>query len=159
MIARTDFDGKLQGSMVQSNRFLVVDDNREFAQDLCELLELEGTHGVIALDAEEALEQLERESFQGIFTDLRLPGQSGVDLIEELNRRGLSVPSVVMTAYADEQVVERAQSAGAIDVLSKPLDIERWLALARRLMSTSNSGPPNAGDSATPPSSVSRERL
>jgi DNA-binding NtrC family response regulator len=145
--------------MVQSNRFLVVDDNREFAQDLCELLALEGTQGVIALDAEEALEHLERETFQGLFTDLRLPGQSGVDLIEELNRRGLSVPSVLMTAYADEQVVERAQSAGAIDVLSKPLDIERWLTLARRLMSTSNSVPPEAGDSAVPPPGASQERL
>lgn len=121
--------------MVQSKRFLVVDDNREFAQDLCELLAIEGTHGVIASDAEEALEILQRESVQGLFTDLRLPGQSGVELIEELNRRGMAVPSVLMTAFADEQVVERAQSAGAIDVLSKPLDIERWLTLARRLMS------------------------
>jgi DNA-binding NtrC family response regulator len=133
--------------MAESCRFLVVDDNREFAQDLCELLALEGTRGVAAFDAEEALEYLERESFQGLFTDLRLPGQNGVELIEELKRRGLSIPAVLMTAYADDDVLKRAQTAGAIDVLSKPLDIERWLGLAKRLMATSTSTTANNANS------------
>lgn len=133
--------------MLENCRFLVVDDNWEFAQDLCELLALEGTRGIIAADAEEALLHLERESFQGLFTDLRLPGQNGVELIEELNRRGLSIPTVLMTAYADEDVLRRAQTAGAIDVLSKPLDIERWLDLARRLMTAPISAPANGADS------------
>ena len=134
--------------MVVGHRFLVVDDNREFARDLCELLALEGNHGTVAVDAEEALDRLERESFHALFTDLRLPGQSGVELIEELNRRGLSIPVVLMTAYADEDLVVRAQSAGAIDVLSKPIEIERWLALARRCTDVSRSRPANdCGDS------------
>jgi DNA-binding NtrC family response regulator len=119
--------------MVESRRFLVVDDNREFAQDLCELLALQGNHATVAVDAEEALQHLEHESFHGLFTDQRLPGQSGVELMEELNRRGLDLPVVLITAYADENVVRRAQNAGAIEILSKPLDIERWLDLARRL--------------------------
>ncbi len=129
--------------MVAGCRFLVVDDNREFARDLCELLALEGNQGTVAVDAEEALERLQSESFHALFTDLRLPGQSGVELIEELNRRGLSIPVVLMTAYADEDVVARAQTAGAIDVLSKPIEIERWLALARHCTAASQSSPAN----------------
>ena len=129
--------------MIPSRRVLVVDDNREFARDLCELLALEGSHGTIAENAEQALLCLERESFQCLFTDLRLPGRSGVDLIEEMGRRGVTMPMVLMTAYADEVVLARARSAGAVDVLSKPIDIERWLALARKFAVSRSSVPPN----------------
>jgi DNA-binding NtrC family response regulator len=135
--------------MVEGRRFLVVDDNREFARDLCELLALEGSQGAIAETAEQALLCIERESFQALFTDLRLPGQSGVDLIEELKRRGLSIPVVLMTACADDDVLRRAESAGAVDVLSKPIDIDRWLALARRFMRHRSSRPSTPPESET----------
>ncbi len=133
--------------MVEGRRFLVVDDNREFARDLCELLALEGSHGTIAENAEQALIWLERESFNALFTDLRLPGRSGVELIEELNRRGVSIPVVLMTAYADDEVRRRAETAGAVDVLSKPIDIDRWLALARRFIRSRSSNPSTAPES------------
>ena len=127
--------------MVLDRRFLVVDDNRELARDLCELLAIEGSHGTIAENAEQALLCLEQESYHGHFTDLRLPGLSGVELIEELRRRGMSIPVVLMTAYADDELLRRAESAGAVDVLSKPIDIERWLALARRFIASRGSNP------------------
>jgi DNA-binding NtrC family response regulator len=133
--------------MVERLRFLVVDDNREFAQDLCELLALEGSHATVAVDAEEALEHLEHESFHGLFTDQRLPGQSGVELMEELNRRGLALPVVLITAYADDNVVQRALSAGAVEIMSKPLDIERWIELTRRLSNSARSTPVNDTES------------
>ena len=126
--------------MVDNGRFLVVDDNREFAQDLCELLEMQGLKGVVAADAEEALLLLERTVFQGMFTDLRLPGRNGVELIEEACRRDLAVPVVVMTAYPDEELVRRAWRAGAIEVILKPLVTERWLELAAELRSRSSAG-------------------
>ena len=126
--------------MADISRFLVVDDNREFAQDLCELLEMHGLQGIVAVDAEEALVLLERTVFQGMFTDLRLPGKNGVDLIEEVCRRALPVPVVVMTAYPDEELVRRARSAGAVEVLSKPLVMERWLELAAELSTRSLAG-------------------
>ena len=133
--------------MVLDRRFLVVDDNREFARDLCELLAIEGSHGTIAENAEQALLCLEQESYHGLFTDLRLPGLSGVELIEELRRRGMSIPVVLMTAYADDELLQRAESAGAVDVLSKPIDIERWLALARRFIASRGSHPSIASES------------
>ncbi len=144
--------------MVESRRFLVVDDNREFAQNLCELLALEGNKATVAVDAEDALDHLEHESFHGLFTDQRLPGQSGVELMEELNRRGLALPVVLITAYADENVVQRAQSAGAIEILSKPLDIERWLELARRLTISARKAPANDAKSPLRSDSKMRDR-
>ena len=115
--------------MVEVARFLVVDDNREFAVDLCELLEMQGAHGTVATYADEALELLGRTTFHGLFTDLRLPGKSGVELIEEMSRRQISLPVVLMTAYPDEELVTRARLAGVLDVLSKPLIMEQWVAL------------------------------
>jgi len=141
--------------MVDTSRFLVVDDNLEFAQDLCELLEMQGLEGVAVADADEALVCLQQSSFHGMFTDLRLPGKSGVELIEEACRRNLSVPVVVMTAYPDEALVMRAQRAGAIDVLSKPLVMERWLELAKELKTRSQT---NMNDSDRSSSAASSPR-
>lgn len=119
--------------MTQPTRFLVVDDNLEFAQNLCELLSLNGYEGVAAADAEQALSLLMRHSFHGVFTDLRLPGQSGVELIEEVRRRGLPVPMVLMTAFPEETQVVRARHAGALEVLAKPVTAEHWLAVASQI--------------------------
>ncbi len=114
-------------------RFLVVDDNQELAEDLCELLEIDGATAEVAPDAERALERVSEQAFVAVFTDLRLPGRNGVELLEELRRRGYQLPVVLVTAFADDQVLERARLAGALEVLSKPIDIERWLELARAL--------------------------
>jgi DNA-binding response OmpR family regulator len=88
-----------------------------------------GHEAKVAPSAERALELVRETSFQGIITDFRLPGMNGIDLIRELRKSGVSVPVVVLSAFMDFRMTEGAEEAGALDVVAKPVDMERLLGL------------------------------
>src|SRR5208283_500055 len=54
--------------------------------------------------------------------DVRMPGTSGLDLFEDLAARGLRVPVLFITAYADVQMAVRAMKLGAVEFLEKPFN-------------------------------------
>jgi CheY-like chemotaxis protein len=108
---------------------VVVDDNVELAENLVEILEATGRRAVVADSAEAACEIVRSRYCSAVLTDFRLPGLSGTDLISELRQLGCTIPVAVMTAYADAALIDEAEHVGAVDVLSKPLDIARVLSL------------------------------
>ncbi|HOW19177.1 MAG TPA: response regulator [Phycisphaerae bacterium] len=63
--------------------------------------------------------------------DLRLPDMAGIEVLAELKRRGIGLPAVVITGYADVATATRALKAGAIDFIQKPFDGERLLTAVR----------------------------
>lgn len=115
--------------MATGARVLIVEDDRDLADNLAEVLDGQGVETVIVDSAEAALTTLENSSFDGVLTDNRLPGLAGVDLVAELRRRGLEMPVVMMSAFMDERSVARAETLGALAVLSKPVDLVRMLSL------------------------------
>jgi CheY-like chemotaxis protein len=102
-------------------RILVVDDNVGLAENIAELLELEGHAPVIATSAEEALQKAEGPAPDVLVTDYRLPGMSGAALVRRLRDAGVTVHAIVISAYTDEDTIEDARSAGA-DFVPKPVD-------------------------------------
>jgi two-component system response regulator FixJ len=72
--------------------------------------------------------------------DLRMPGMSGVELLEELVRQGIHIPSVVITAYGDDQLARRARVAGAGAILSKPFRNEALIEHIKRALASSTTG-------------------
>jgi two-component system response regulator FixJ len=60
-----------------------------------------------------------------LLLDLRMPGMSGIDLIEELRRRALSIPTIVMTGHADTKSVDRLDAFPLIGFLEKPFSVEQ----------------------------------
>jgi DNA-binding NtrC family response regulator len=102
---------------------LVVDDKVELAENIVEILEVAGHRAEMASSAEAALERIALGGIRALITDFRLPGLTGTELISELRRSGSDMPVVVMSAYADAAIVERAEAAGALDVMLKPLDL------------------------------------
>lgn len=110
-------------------RVLVVEDSVELAENLGEILESQGHEPVIVHNAEDALEALLRQPFDGMLTDLKLPGPSGLELLQRLRARGFTVPVILMTAFADAAVTEDAMLSGARAVIFKPFDLERLLEL------------------------------
>src|SRR5262245_12046675 len=111
---------------------LVVDDEKNMRLSLQTILGDEG-YQVEAVDsAEEALKQLQRDSFFMMVADAYLGGMSGYDLLKETRRRWPNVPVLVITAYATPKLAAEAIKAGAIDYLSKPFAPEELLhAVAR----------------------------
>jgi DNA-binding response OmpR family regulator len=111
--------------MTLTGKILVVDDHRDLAENLAEILEGAGYQAIVAESAEAALACLEHETVVALITDYRLPGRSGAELIKELRRRGNAMPAIVMSAFTDDDTIAIARTAGARDVLPKPIELSR----------------------------------
>jgi DNA-binding response OmpR family regulator len=108
---------------------LIVDDHVHLAENLAEILESEGYQVDVADSAEAALARIEKGGVVALITDFRLPGMTGAGLIAKLRVGGCDVPALVMSAFTDDETIATARAAGAFDVLAKPIEIERLLAL------------------------------
>ncbi len=67
-----------------------------------------------------------------VITDVRMPGRSGIELVEEMKRAGASVPVIVITGHADVPLAIQAMHAGVADFIEKPFDDEVMLDAIRR---------------------------
>jgi two-component system, response regulator PdtaR len=114
-------------------RVLLIDDNRALAENLAEVLEEEGVATSIAESGEEALAILEDRRFDLVITDMRMPGMDGLEVLRAVNHRSPGTPVIVMTAYARDSALEKAQAAGALGVVVKPIDIDYLIGLVARL--------------------------
>jgi len=105
-------------------RILVVDDNRDFADGLAEILEGEGYPTDVAYSGEEALEKWRRAPYDFVCMDLVLPGLDGAETLREM---GPGVRCIAMTAFSLRRMKEAALEHGAMKVLEKPIDPEELL--------------------------------
>lgn len=69
-----------------------------------------------------------------IVTDIRMPGRSGIELVEEMKRRGASVPVIVITGHADVPLAIQAIHAGVADFIEKPFDDQIMLAAIQKAL-------------------------
>ena len=74
-----------------------------------------------------AKKAIDKESFDLILSDMRLPDQQGEDLLKWVHEKGYSIPLIIMTSYADIQSAVRAMKLGAIDYVAKPFHPEDLL--------------------------------
>jgi DNA-binding NtrC family response regulator len=112
---------------------LIIDDNMEMAANLQEILEDEGVRVEIAKNGYEALEKLGASGFELVITDIRMPGMNGVEVLKAVHERWPRLPVIVMTAYSADAIMEEAYTAGALDVLSKPVNIDHVIDLVERI--------------------------
>lgn len=113
-------------------RVLVVDDEASLRMTLLANLELEGLDAAEASSGIQALAMLEREHFDLVLSDVQMPGMNGVDLFERVRAIRPGLPVVLMTAFAAEDLVRRAQEHGVYTVLAKPFDVDDAVATLRR---------------------------
>lgn len=80
-------------------KILVVDDNELLCRLACDILRAEGYHATPATSAAQALEAFEKQEFDLLVTDFRMPGISGLELARTIRSRNPQFPIIVMTAY------------------------------------------------------------
>jgi DNA-binding NtrC family response regulator len=111
---------------------LIVDDERTLARAIRTFMTEAGYEAEVAGDAERALELLEALRPDVVFTDVRLPGMSGIDLLRRIREFDPAIPVIIMTAHGTIEGAVEAVKLGAFDYLKKPVDLEELRLLADR---------------------------
>lgn len=106
-------------------KVLLIDDRRENINFIAEnILKPLGYEIGIARNGEAGLTKALDEEPDLIITDIKLPRMTGLEMLEELQRKDVMIPSIVMTFHGSEETAMRALRAGARDYLIKPFTIE-----------------------------------
>ncbi len=84
-------------------RVLVIDDEKNLRESIIEYLSLEEIEAVGASSGEEGQALLQKEVFDAVVLDLKMPGISGIDLLQWLRTSGPEVPVIMMSAFGDVQ--------------------------------------------------------
>ncbi len=113
---------------------LVVDDDAAVCWALEQALISGGYRVRTAADAAAARRAIKRERPDLVLTDVRMPGESGLDLLSTLRVEHPTLPVVVSTAHGTMETAVEAIGRGAFDYLPKPLDLERTLDVVRRAL-------------------------
>lgn len=103
-------------------RCILVVDDEAVIRDLCAKV-LKGYHILQAEDGEEALRILEQEPVDVVLTDVMMPHLNGIELLKTVKEREPNQAVVVMTGFADKDVILRALKADADDFISKPINL------------------------------------
>ena len=104
-------------------RILIVDDEAAIRSSLLESLTTEGYDAEIVESGEEALARCHGTVFDLVVTDLRLPGVSGLEILQALRNQGNTTPVIMMTAYGDVDTAVSAMRSGAYDFIPKPFKL------------------------------------
>ena len=113
-------------------KILVVDDERAILDTVEILLRGEGFDASVAQSGREALERFDDMAPDIVLTDIRMPGVTGLDLLEAVRQRDPEVPVILMTAQASLQSAVKAVNQGAFYYLQKPFSNAELVALCRR---------------------------
>jgi FixJ family two-component response regulator len=106
----------------------IVDDDKSVREAAKMLIRSLGHTAATFASAEEFLESGQLRDTACVITDMQMPGMSGVDLQYHLAANGHSTPVIVITAYPEEEIRERALNGGAFGFLSKPFSEESLIA-------------------------------
>jgi len=117
-------------------RVLVADDEASIRFVLRETLESAGHEVVEVASGEAALQALAAGRFDLAFFDIRMPGPSGLELLEQLRTLGSDVAVVIVTAQNTFENAVEAMKRGALDYLVKPFGVDAVLALVTKVMRT-----------------------
>jgi DNA-binding NtrC family response regulator len=116
-------------------RILIAEDIESVRKHLKQLLEVNAGLSVDTLaNGSEALEALVERPYSIVVTDLKMPGISGMELLEEVQKRRLPVSVIVVTGFGSIDEAVHAMRLGATDFLTKPIDIEHLRLVIERAL-------------------------
>ena len=116
-------------------KVLVIDDDPAFNKMLSHFLERNNFQVVSAHSANTALLEIERESFDLVLTDFRLPGMDGLELIRTIKSKNPELPVILITNYADVRTAVNSIKFGAFEFVSKPLIPDEFLVIVNKALS------------------------
>jgi len=122
-------------------RLLIVDDDAGQRSLLDSFLRSQGFTTVLASSGEEALTVLRSGSFSMMISDVRMPGLSGLETLRRARKEHAVLPVLLVTAYSDIRDAVVAMRDGAVNYLSKPIDLDELLDCVRQATGLAPSAP------------------
>ena len=113
--------------MPRKAHLLLVDDDANTLASLARAFRLAGHEATVCDNAARAAELIHAEHFDLIFSDVVMPGKSGLELLEDLKNAGVKTPVILISGQANIEMAVRATRLGALDFLEKPLSTDKLL--------------------------------
>ncbi len=111
---------------------LVVDDKEMMRDSVAQTLRRAGFEVTTATDGRSALETIARARPDAVVTDLKMPGMTGIELVEKIQEIDDALPTVVMTAFGTIQTAVEAMKRGAFDFVTKPFEGDELIITVKR---------------------------
>jgi DNA-binding NtrC family response regulator len=118
---------------IKKSNILVVDDEQDHAQVMCEALTRQGHKCDLAYNYSEAQSKLAKRKYDVVITDLMMEGKrEGLDVLHAVQKVEPAPPVILVTAHADIPTCRQALNEGAYDYIEKPLDLDYFRAQVNR---------------------------
>ena len=114
---------------------LIVDDEKNYTTIIGEILQEEGYTSITASSGMEALDILNNETVDLVLTDVKMPGMSGIQLLEKIKELNPDIPVIIMTAYGSVEKAVDAMHRGAYTFILKPFENQALIAYITKALS------------------------
>jgi len=114
-------------------RILIVDDEASQRELVAGFLQKQGHEVFLAGGGAEALERVKDARVDLVLSDFKMPGMSGLDLLRGVKAVNPEIPFILVTAYGTVEMAVQAMKEGAVDYITKPLDLEELLVRIQRV--------------------------
>lgn len=114
--------------MPQTSTIAIVDDDEAIREALDDLVQSCGYNSQLFTSAEEFLSFENQASIDCMLVDVKMPGLSGLELQDELNKSEHKPPIIFMTSYKDDRTRAAAMDGGAFAIFGKPVNIDQLIA-------------------------------
>lgn len=114
-------------TVAKKAQLLLVDDDANTLASLSRAFRLAGHDATVCDNANRAVELLRNEKFDLIFSDVVMPGKSGLEFLQEIRNAGVNAPVILISGQANIEMAVRATKLGALDFLEKPLSTDKLL--------------------------------
>lgn len=115
-------------------KLLFVEDEEDLIEIITDTLNKLDANFLTAYNGQEALEIIKNNSdIDVIITDINMPIMNGLDLIKEIQKRGIEIPIIIMSAHTEIDYLNKAKELGVAEYLLKPFDFIKFIELLTNL--------------------------
>ena len=120
-------------------RILIVDDEKGLSRRIKRELDKEGYQTAVAYSADECLDYLKKNWVDVLIADIRMPGMSGLEMLEQCREISSDFVSIIMTGHGDHESAKKALKLEAYDYLKKPLSLDELITSVKKAIEHLNS--------------------
>ena len=120
------------------NRLLVIDDEEEIVKRLTRVLGKEGYEVIGAFNGKDGLDVIQSSKIDVIITDIRMHDMDGIDVLKKAKKLYRDIEGIVVTGFKDQELAIKSLRAGALDYLTKPINLDELLFAVQRAIEKIN---------------------